>query len=76
MSSAFADLHRHLPQLRRALTDLERQAPLVERWGAELADVLGRGGRLIAAAGAIGRGSDYVPYRSFDLRLERDEAEN
>ena len=49
MSHAFADLHRHLPQLRRALTDLERQAALVEGWGAELARVLGRGGRLVAA---------------------------
>jgi D-sedoheptulose 7-phosphate isomerase len=49
MSHAFADLHRHLPLLRRALTDLERQAPLVERWGAQLGAVLGAGGRLIAA---------------------------
>ena len=49
MSHAFADLHRHLPLLRRALTDLERQAALVERWGAHLAGVLGAGGRLIAA---------------------------
>ncbi len=49
MTSPFADLHRHLPQLRRALTDLERQAELVEHWGARLAAVLGDGGRLIAA---------------------------
>ncbi len=49
MNSGFADLHRHLPQLRRALNDLERQAGLVERWGAELAAVLGGGGRLVAA---------------------------
>jgi phosphoheptose isomerase len=49
MSHAFADLHRHLPLLRRALTDLERQAGLVENWGAQLAAVLGAGGRLIAA---------------------------
>ena len=49
MSHAFADLHRHLPLLRRALTDLERQAGLVERWGVLLAGVLGGGGRLIAA---------------------------
>jgi phosphoheptose isomerase len=49
MSHAFADLHRHLPLLRRALTDLERQAALVDRWGAQLAGVLGAGGRLIAA---------------------------
>jgi phosphoheptose isomerase len=49
MTHAFADLHRHLPLLRRALADLERQAGLVERWGAELATVLGGGGRLLAA---------------------------
>jgi phosphoheptose isomerase len=49
MNYAFADLHRHLPLLRRALTDLERQAGLVENWGAQLAAVLGAGGRLIAA---------------------------
>jgi phosphoheptose isomerase len=49
MNYAFADLHRHLPLLRRALTDLERQAALVENWGAQLAAVLGAGGRLIAA---------------------------
>ncbi len=49
MSSTFADLHRHLPQLRRALADLERQAHLVEDWGARLAAVLGGGGRLLAA---------------------------
>src|SRR3954453_894021 len=49
MSHAFADLHRHLPQLRRALSDLERQAAGVGRWGAELAGVLGGGGRLVAA---------------------------
>ena len=49
MTHAFADLPRHLPLLRRALTDLERQAELVDRWGAELATVLGSGGRLLAA---------------------------
>jgi phosphoheptose isomerase len=49
MSHEFADLHRHLPLLRRALTDLERQAALVDRWGILLAHVLGAGGRLIAA---------------------------
>ena len=49
MSHAFADLHRHLPLLRRALADLERQAPLVEAWGDRLAAVLGGGGRLLAA---------------------------
>jgi phosphoheptose isomerase len=49
MTHVFADLPRHLPLLRRALTDLERQAGLVERWGAELAAVLGGGGRMLAA---------------------------
>jgi D-sedoheptulose 7-phosphate isomerase len=49
MSHEFADLHRHLPLLRRALTDLERQAALVDRWGILLAHVLGAGGRLLAA---------------------------
>jgi phosphoheptose isomerase len=49
MTHAFADLHRHLPLLRRALTDLERQPGLVDRWGAELAGVFGAGGRLLAA---------------------------
>ena len=49
MTHVFADLHRHLPLLRRALADLERQAGLVDRWGAELASVLGGGGRLLAA---------------------------
>lgn len=49
MTSAFVDLSRHLPQLRRALADLERQACLVDRWGTELAAVLGAGGRLLAA---------------------------
>jgi phosphoheptose isomerase len=49
MTQAFADLSRHLPQLRRALADLERRAGLVDRWGAELAAVLGAGGRLLAA---------------------------
>jgi phosphoheptose isomerase len=49
MTHVFADLPRHLPLLRRALGDLERQTGLVERWGAELAAVLGGGGRLLAA---------------------------
>ena len=44
MTHAFADLSRHLPLLRRALADLERQAPVVERWGAHLATVLGERG--------------------------------
>jgi D-sedoheptulose 7-phosphate isomerase len=49
MTHVFADLPRHLPLLRRALGDLERQAGLLERWGAELAAVFGGGGRLLAA---------------------------
>ena len=32
-------------------------------------DALGRGGRMIEAVRAIGRGADYRPYRSFDLVL-------
>lgn len=32
-------------------------------------DILGRGGRMIEAAGAIGRGADYVPFRSAILRV-------
>jgi phosphoheptose isomerase len=49
MTHAFLDLSRHMPLLWRALTDLERQAGLVDRWGAELAAALAGGGRLLAA---------------------------
>ncbi len=45
----FGDLREHLPLLRQALADLERQAGVVERWGAELAAVFAAGGRLLAA---------------------------
>lgn len=33
-------------------------------------DLLGRSGRLVAAARAIGRGADYAPYRMFALTLD------
>lgn len=40
-----------------------------------LADAaLGRGGRMIAAIAAIGRGADYVPYTSFDFALDAASA--
>jgi D-sedoheptulose 7-phosphate isomerase len=39
---------RHVRALRRALDALAEDAPRLERWGAELADVLGAGGRLLA----------------------------
>ena len=45
----FGTLTGHLAELRRALLDLERQSEEVERWGIALAEVLGRGGRLLAA---------------------------
>ncbi len=39
---------RHLRALRRALDALAEDAPRLDRWGAELADVLAAGGRLLA----------------------------
>ncbi len=45
----FGNLHEHLPLLWDALVDLERQAATVECWGAELADLYDRGGRLLVA---------------------------
>jgi D-sedoheptulose 7-phosphate isomerase len=39
----------HLQALRAALEDLDRDAPRLDRWGLRLADVLVRGGRLLAA---------------------------
>ncbi len=33
---------------------------------------LGRGGRMIAAVAAIGRGADYTPYRAFTLNMRED----
>jgi phosphoheptose isomerase len=47
--SGFGTIHSHLVDLHSALADLERQAGEVERWGAELADLYDRGGRLLAA---------------------------
>ena len=41
--------HRHLEALRASLLALERDVPVLERWGASLAGVLLRGGRLLAA---------------------------
>jgi D-sedoheptulose 7-phosphate isomerase len=40
---------RHLAELDAPLRALHAQAPRVERWGRDLADVLLRGGRLLAA---------------------------
>jgi phosphoheptose isomerase len=48
-AAGFGTLAGHLRQVREALADLERQAATVERWGADLAAVFRRGGRLLAA---------------------------
>jgi D-sedoheptulose 7-phosphate isomerase len=40
---------RHLAELERPLRDLHADAPRIEQWGRELADVLRAGGRLLAA---------------------------
>ena len=40
---------RHLDELERPLRELRRHAPRLERWGAQLADVLLAGGRLLTA---------------------------
>jgi len=40
---------RHLAELAGPLRDLHADAPRIEAWGAQLADVLRRGGRLLAA---------------------------
>jgi Phosphoheptose isomerase len=45
----FGDLRSHLPDLRTALRDLERQAETVSGWGAQLATVFGCGNRLLVA---------------------------
>ena len=47
--SGFGTIRSHLVDLHSALADLERQAGEVERWGAELADLYHRRGRLLAA---------------------------
>jgi len=45
----FGTVTRHLTDIRIGLASLERQAELVDSCGAELAAVLGSGGRLLAA---------------------------
>jgi phosphoheptose isomerase len=40
--------HRHLAQLEGPLRDLHADVPRIEGWGRTLADVLSRGGRLLA----------------------------
>ena len=47
--TGFGTIPSHLTELNAALADLERRASEVERWGAELADLFGRRGRLLAA---------------------------
>ena len=47
--TGFGTIPSHLTDLHAALADLERQASEVEGWGAELADLFGRRGRLLAA---------------------------
>lgn len=44
-----SELRQHLDLLEAALGGLRPQLPTVERWGTHLADVLHRGGRLLAA---------------------------
>jgi phosphoheptose isomerase len=47
--TGFGTIRSHLTDLYGALADLERQAGEVERWGAELAALFDRRGRLLAA---------------------------
>jgi len=49
MRTAPARCHAHLAALRETLTSLAAEAARVEAWGRDLADVLERGGRLLAA---------------------------
>ncbi|HEY6793425.1 MAG TPA: SIS domain-containing protein [Kineosporiaceae bacterium] len=49
LAVGFGTLTGHLRHVREALADLERQAPTIERWGADLAALFRRGGRLLAA---------------------------
>jgi phosphoheptose isomerase len=49
MKEPFGTLRAHLPELIEALGALEAQSDVVERWGAELAALYGRGGRLLVA---------------------------
>jgi D-sedoheptulose 7-phosphate isomerase len=48
-STGFGTLAAHLRHVREALADLEAQGAVVERWGADLAALYRRGGRLLAA---------------------------
>jgi D-sedoheptulose 7-phosphate isomerase len=41
--------HDHLAELRTAVDHFDRCVEIADRWGTRLADVLGRGGRLLAA---------------------------
>jgi D-sedoheptulose 7-phosphate isomerase len=49
MRTALPAGRRHLAELERPLRALHDDAPRIERWGRELADVLRDGGRLLAA---------------------------
>jgi D-sedoheptulose 7-phosphate isomerase len=48
-TTGFGTLATHLRHVREALADLEAQSAVVERWGADLAALYRRGGRLLAA---------------------------
>ena len=48
-TTGFGTLATHLRHAREALADLEAQSAVVERWGADLAALYRRGGRLLAA---------------------------
>jgi D-sedoheptulose 7-phosphate isomerase len=48
MTVALSAGHRHLAELDRALRDLRRKTPAIERWGVVLARILVSGGRLLA----------------------------
>ena len=49
LSGGLLEAEAHLAALREALTALEAELPRLERWGIQLAGVLGHGGRLLAA---------------------------
>lgn len=71
-AAAFALACQHDPETPEPVhaSNLRRAAPCATPNGliVALADrLLGRGGRMIEAVQAIGRGRDYTPYRSFDL---------
>jgi D-sedoheptulose 7-phosphate isomerase len=48
-ASGLAEAHDHLAALSRALAAVDGELGRIEAWGAQLATVLGRGGRLLAA---------------------------